>query len=424
MPTLRKRAKRPSRLKAFVKNHAMAIRRALLCVLVFALLAALPVFVNTFIGYVPPVAYLFLLLLSFSYLRLVRRGLRFDELEMGSGCIRGERLALKFVVHNRSFLPAVHLDVQFYISDLFGGEGATAHRRVTLPPRSSKEIAFEVRLDHIGEYSVGVNQVVVWDLLGLFWSTFADGALRQVTVQPRIFEVASLTVSSETASESKKNITTVINDGMDYCGIREYVWGDPIKTIHWKLSAKAAEDFYTRLYETVCNPGLAIIADFEAPAYTSEELMEVYDSLVETVFSLESYTARNGLDAELLFAADGATRRFAGPFGDGAPEVLARMPRIGVGDGLQALEVMQREAASIYSQSNLALCTANVTAELVSALVAVKSNKRMPLLFAIVPHGAEEAKRKELAGLLLRLSSAGVAYVIVSDSAELEEADL
>ena len=410
--------------RAGTQARAAAVRVAV-CVLLACAFAVPAVFVNRVIGYLALFMFLAALALSYVYLRIVRAGLEFSQEGAGGGCARGESVRFSLVVRNNSPVPAVRVEALFFISDLFGGPGKTTLRPITIPPRSTKRFDFSVRFDHIGTYQVGIREVRLHDLLNVFNATQANYELQEVSVQPRLFDVASLDVSDDAFTESKVTVRSVINEGMDYAGVREYRWGDPIKTIHWKLSARTPDGaYFTRLYETATNPGVALVVDLQAPAYEAEELMGIYDTLVESALSLERYISETGMDSELLFVDDaGASRRFPGPLSVNYSEVLDTLPRVSVGSGQVALELMRTESASVYAQSNLVICTASITDDLVGAALAIKSNKRHPLIFAVVPAHIDAERRRELLRPLRRLDGSGIYYAVLSSAADLEEGD-
>ena len=396
--------------------------KVIACIFV-GLALALPIpFVNTMIGYVPFIAYLVLLLLSFVYVRVLQKGITY-EVNLGGGeCYRGDRTDFSLSIHNNTILPAIRIQVLFFLSDLFGGEGATEVHNITLGPRRSKDFDFGTRFDHIGTYQVGIKRFSIMDLIGVFSYTRENTHMASMRVLPRLFDVSDLPLSTDSAIEAKKNFKTVLNEGMDYASVRAYEWGDPIKTIHWKLSSRLPEgEYLTRLYETNANPGLAIIADFDAPMYTIEELMGIYDTVVECAFSLERYADANGLDAELIFQDKDKTRqRFFTPLSGKRLQVLERMPKIySPGSGREALALIQGELKSSFAQYNLVVCTSVISKGLVESLVAARAGKRSPMLFAVVPETIEVEQRKELLKQLEPLADAGVYFRVISHATAL-----
>ena len=387
-------------------------------------LAAPAVFVNTAMGYIPIVTYLVLLLLSFVYVRVLEHNVSYEATTTASDCYRGDQSDFSLTVRNNSFLPAVRIQALFFLSDLFGGEGATEVHNITLGPRRSKTFEFGTRFDHIGTYDVGVRQFSIYDPLGVFSVVHVNDELTNVRVLPRLFDVSDLPLSTDSALEAKKNFATVLNEGMDYSSVREYQWGDPIKTIHWKLSSRLpAGDYLTRLYETNANPGIAIIADFDAPQYTIDELMSIYDTVVECTFSLERYAESNGLDAELIFQdKDKQQRRFFTPLSSKRLDILDCMPKIySPGSGREALALIRNELKSKFAQYNLAICTSVISKELVESLVSAKSGKRAPMLFAVIPSTADDERRKQYTKQLEPLDAAGVYYRIISNATSLSQ---
>ena len=384
---------------------------------------AVPIpFVNTAIGYFPLIGFLIVLLLSWLYLRVLVAGLDFDQRGVGEGCTRGDFLKFEFVVSNRSILPAVSLGVLFFISDLFGGERESSRRSVGLPPRSSKTYDFAVRFDHIGTYGVGIREIDVSDPFGIFHKVQTFPELKSISVQPRIYDALDLEISTEASKESNRSVVTVIDDGMDYCGVREYRWGDPIKAIHWNLSSRIPEgEYFTRLYETSCNPGLAILVDCESPDFTAEQLMSAYDGIVEAALSIEKWASSNAYESELLFVdRTSRRRRFEGPLAGRFDDILRRLPRISRGDGATLLEMLHSEAASIYAQDNLIVCTSNVTDELVGEMMRVKAGHHSPALIAVLPDGVERELAAKVQARVSRLAGAGINVAVLSEASELE----
>lgn len=391
-------------------------------VLLGALLVVPAVFVNTAIGYVPLLSYLILLGLCWGYVRILENRISFVSAHANNECIRGESAQFSLALKNDSWLPAVRVQTRFFLSDIFGGEGSSDVRTITLGPRSEKTFDFSVRFDHIGNYQVGVREVSVCDPIGVFASTRLVDKLNEVSVQPRIFDLDSLELARDANIEARRNFTAVINEGMDYSGVRDYHWGDPIKAIHWKLSSRLDGDKYlTRLYETNANPGLAIVADFDAPEYPVEGLMSIYDAVVESAFSLIRYAEKNDFNAELLFRDKfKQAQSYRTPVSGKRQEILDRMPQIfSPGTGVEALSLVEEELKSVYAQTNLIVCTSVISKSLVETLISARSGKRTPVLLAIIPKIADDERRKEYRKLLSRLDSEGIYYTIISSASKL-----
>jgi uncharacterized protein (DUF58 family) len=391
-----------------------------ICVILVGVCAILPLFVNNAIGYVPLASVLFTLVGAYLYLRVLRRGLGFEEGSDLSDCRRGSNIAFFIGLNNNAPLFFYRVKAYFYTTDLFGNISSEVATTLALAPRERRRIDFKARFDHIGNYEAGLEKVIISDFLSLFTYTDINRHRYSVQVTPRVQPIERIEFSNEAFVESFKPVMTILSDSLDYAGVREYRPGDPLKTIHWKLSAHTRAT-YTRMFEMYTNPGAVIVFDFFAPASDADVLMTMFDAIIETGFSVERYCRVKGLETELLyFDKYGERVRKAAYRTDEIADIVADMPRVSNSTGeADVLSLIADESASIYSQNNIIVCSANLSSELVSVLVECKARRKEPLLFAVVPRSVVGRERDEYAKTLLRLSATDIGYVILSQADDL-----
>ena len=110
--------------------------------------------------------------------------------------------------------------------------------KLSLAPFSRHDLEFKIELFYRGVYDVGVSSIKISDLLGLFTYTVYPPEKKTILVKPRIMQKYSsdeITVKINEGEQSKE-----YNDsGNDeVVNIREYVYGDSFRKIHWNLSSK------------------------------------------------------------------------------------------------------------------------------------------------------------------------------------------
>lgn len=394
------------------------VAKIILVVLAFVVCALPPIFVNDIIGYLPFVAFVLVVLVSFVYLQILKRSLVYSEESLVPSCERGTQIEFVLNFENKSPLLFLRLEPTIYISDLFGAADTVMPVSMPLMPFEKRDFRFQAQFDHIGTYSAGIQKIVVNDLLGLFTHTIENPNRHRVEVMPRIADIEELPLTSMASSESQKPLQTLVTDDMDYAGVREYVWGDPIKTIHWKLSSRLDNgDYLTRLFESFNNPGISIILDTTSPAYDSESLMFVFDGVVEGALSINQYATEAGLDSFISFYDKYGeetqvriknAREFAVLTDD--------LPRISVKDGDEALELLRREGNLIHGEDNIAYCSAHIDEGIITALCELKLRKRNPLYLVVVPPSLRGEELKEYTKPLRRLDTAQVSYFVLQPS--------
>ena len=405
----------------FALRKRKTIGKALAIVAVLAVSWVPALFINDLCGYATGFFVTFGLLFSGVYLILLKHGLDYAQASRVQGCMRGEQTDFVLRLHNKTLLVFPRVEVVFYQSDLFGGEGRVSSTDVMLAPRATRDVMFGMRFDHIGSYEAGLRRIVVHDLIGLFSITLENEESLTIEVMPRIHEMASVAFSSEAPSQSTKALKTVLNEGLDYAYVREYRWGDAIKSIHWKISARFT-DYMTRIYEINANPGLVTVIDLVAPAEEADVLMHLYDIVIESALSVSAFARRQGMETAIMFKDDlGEQRRYDERMEEEGRRRLMRLLREDsscyAGD---ARSLINREVNSPYGQSNIALCTSNLDESLVEALLEVKLRHKNPILFYAIPRGLDRDEERERLAPLRRLDAANVDYLVVRDASELD----
>ncbi len=416
----RERARRREQRRERFAAHRGTVVKTVVCIVAFAVLVVPAIFVNNAIGYVPALTFLFALAVSGLYLRVSRRCLRVDEPTLQGSCIRGEEVSFSIRMHNRSPLPLNRKEPELYVSDLIGGEDQVTRDRLSLAPFETYDFNFAVRFDHIGSYSAGLKEVVVYDLVGLFSATLPNKSRHAIEVAPRVHEVGELRFDRELLKERSDSITPLSMDGSDYTGVRDYVLGDPMKSIHWKLSARG-DVYYTKIFETLGTPGVEALLDFHSPSYEPADMMSVFDAVVEGGLSVGAYARAQGMDFDLVYR----DKRFH-DVRLGAQSISSRMsfigtlPRITSTDrDREMLDILRRESNSAYAQRNIVVCTSSINEELVNALAAAKRRQRNPMLIAVVPPSMDSAERKEFLAPLRRLDALKISYLPVCAADEI-----
>ncbi|MDR3225479.1 MAG: DUF58 domain-containing protein [Clostridiales Family XIII bacterium] len=394
--------------------------RWVVCAAALCVLAAPAVFMNDLYGYLPILAAGVSILCSFAYLTALRKRLTYEEVSDLSNCRR--ETEVDFVVRLRNGTPLVcpKLEPYFYISDIFGGDDAVTSEVITLAPREERTFDFAVRFDHIGTYSAGVRKIVVHDLIGLFSYTIENPTRHKVSVSPKLFDVEKLHISNTSLSESERMIVPITSDGADYTGVREYVWGDPIKTIHWKLSARG-ESYLTKQFESYGTVGVTVILDFFSPEYDTDTLMSVFDAVVESGLSVGNYARENGMEYEIVYTnKQGEKKKFSKAPGENFADIIEDIPRISTSSGSDnGVKLLREEGNARYSHGNIVYCTANPTEEAANVLAELKQRKKHPALIAVVPKKLEGGERRHRLRPLRTLEYENIPYYILSHAREL-----
>lgn len=387
-------------------------------VVVAAIVIAPAVFLNTVYGYLPALLLILLIIASVVSLFVVSRNLSVETDCADVQCERGESVDIGLKLVNHCILSCPQATAYLYISDLFGKNDSVRTVRFTIGSKATVDFSFGMEMTHIGCYSIGLDHVEVWDLLGLFHRKVPVSGRFTATVTPHRRAMDSLLISEDAAAEASTETKISVIGGTDYTGVRAYALGDPMKQIHWKLSAHTRE-YVTKLQESNFQQEFSVLLDFSAEKNPDhEQLMDLNDCLIETALSLVTEVTAQDASCSLLYSDKSNAVTKVIPSGQDDDVELIRSfagitptPDANFPD---ACQLLQQEAQASSRSSNVLLVTSHITTDLVHELIRTKQQRRSPELWFVVP--AEWSQRElETARLPLKqLDDADIPYFTVS----------
>ena len=173
---------------------------------------------------------------SFMLLRLNRSSL---EVSLSDATRLENKSIFTLTIRNKGWLPVAAAEVEIKCENLRTGESDLYLVRRGLMPRKSTEAKIEVSPTHAGRYELSVSSGMMYEPLGIWSESIDCEDHRYLTFPPVIYEMNIKPVSSAAMPES--DINSIRRKGSvsgDMVGIKEYVAGDPVRNIHWKLSEK------------------------------------------------------------------------------------------------------------------------------------------------------------------------------------------
>jgi uncharacterized protein (DUF58 family) len=135
---------------------------------------------------------------------------------------------------------------------------------------SEDPVSYEVTYENRGVHEFGPLRLTVTDVLGLATTEFEYTATDTVVAYPRVYELAGATRSELSMLAG----SALDREREEFDRLREYDPGDSLRDIHWKTSAKRADDELVvkefAAEEEVGNVSIAVETDEETVDDTAE----------------------------------------------------------------------------------------------------------------------------------------------------------
>jgi uncharacterized repeat protein (TIGR01451 family) len=138
------------------------------------------------------------------------------------------------------------------VAHLRGGQTQTVKYKLT----------FEMR----GYYPVGPTVLETGDVFGLHRRHRVIGEPVYVMVYPKILPLPKYDFASERPIGEIRLQNRLFEDPTRTAGVRQYVVGDPLQRVHWKVTARTGV-LHCRVYEPTSLAGATLLVDFHEDGY-------------------------------------------------------------------------------------------------------------------------------------------------------------
>ena len=229
---------------------------------------------------------------------------------------KGSDLKVRVIVEKEGRLPLPIIEIVPYASEVFDDAGKTY--RLSMFSDERAEFTFSVRAKTGGNGSIAVKAAYSCGFLGFIRFKLKKGLPEAVSVGvvPQIPEIKassqlfrSIADIVMTTDDDEDNDTSMLFSANTApgCEHREYVQGDPLKRINWKLSSKR-DKLMVRLDEAASAVQPLIVLDL----YRKKEADPAYaviteEKILSAVFGLLGVLVKQGIACTFMYyASDGS----------------------------------------------------------------------------------------------------------------------
>lgn len=208
-------------------------------------------------------------------------------------------------LENRSpfIIPSAVVFVR-YINSLTG-KGTVIKIVTPIYANNVQLLRLSVTSDHYGSIGARIEKVKIYDMLRLsrmkLWKNNIQKEPVSVTFIPdyiplenNVMNYSDLGLESSEYSKHRSG-----DDPSEIFDIHEYIEGDRISRIHWKLTAKS-EKTYVKDFSLPISNSICLAANVFSSSGINDEL-ERYDAVVEAFFAISSYLSDNSIPHSMVW---------------------------------------------------------------------------------------------------------------------------
>lgn len=318
----------------------------------------------------------------------------------------GDQLEEQFSIINSSWLPAlwVELDDQ---SDL---PNYTASRLASVDGESFTQWQTHGVCKTRGLFTLGPATMTYGDPLGVYKVVQPITSLSYLLVLPPVFSLPSIEVASGgRVGEGRQHRRSAMEATVSAHTVREFVEGDPLRSIHWPTSARRNK-LYVRQFEQRPSGDWWICLDMNKAVQRGEEDRSTEEYGVVLAASLANKGLKMGHPVGLVSGGQELVwippRRISGQMTD----ILRSLAMVKKGN-LAIDKILDKVRPSMYSGASLIIITPDVSYDWTGPLLKLIKVGVTPTIVLLDPlsFGGEE----DATGISEWLVSQRIAYTIV-----------
>jgi uncharacterized protein (DUF58 family) len=270
---------------------------------------------------------------------------------------------------------------------------------VTLRGKQTKTIKYTVTFAMRGYYPLGPTLLETGDVFGLHRRHRVIGKPVYVMVYPKVVPLPKYDFASERPIGEIRLQNRLFEDPTRTAGVRQYVLGDPLQRVHWKVTARTGQ-LHCRVYEPTTLAGATILVDFHQAGYhkrgephRSELVVTTAASIAYAVSVLNQQVgfASNGRDAADRIREESLTAESAEAQAEGhatRDEARSRFEMNEESDRIRPVIVETRRGFDQFQKIREALARLEISDALTFARLCLEVSARIPrdaTVIAVLP---------------------------------------
>lgn len=262
-----------------------------------------PFYAIQWIGY----AVVLVIVLSYLYSRVIRAGVTIERATMDLVTYRLQSATVSIRIANRTVLPIPHLVVSDNPGTLYSGYDNA--RLMSLRPGERRSLDYQIRGMNRGSYRIGPISVRYADPLGFFPVAATIPAEVRLVVYPSILPV-NIPMDTGLPAGTITAANRIYEDPTRYRSVREYVPGDEMRRINWKVSARTGRLHSNEWLPTINFP-VMVLLNLTAADYERKQRYLHMERTIDAAASVVHHLAERGQSVGLgstgVLEADGRT---------------------------------------------------------------------------------------------------------------------
>jgi len=284
----------------------------------------------------------------------------------------GDATNVTLTVHNRGRGRRFLFTVEDMLPEGLTVAGQAGQLVSDLAPGATRQLSYQLIPERRGVYQLSNIQVSAPDLLGMYELSHRLQQPQELIVYPKPVLLPPIWAATATGGLGRTATRLKSHQGTDLYGVREYVPGDDLRHIHWKITAHTNQLVVTEREERR-SLAATVMLDLSGSGHAGEGSRSTLEYGVTLAVSLLVQALSQHAPTQLI--ADGK-QDFTVPFteaGAAQQDFLEALARVQADGALDLLDVARRHQSQLTDAGCVAVITPQIGTRMLELAAVLRS---------------------------------------------------
>ena len=196
-------------------------------------------------------------------------------------------------IQNKCIFSVAKAEAVIEYMNAFNGQKNTMEIHFPIQSRNVQRLTFQLKSKFCGVININIAKVTIYDPLRIFKFKVCKNSGDSITILPLSHEINGYINQSETENEDSIFFSQHKSgdDPSEVFDLREYIGGDRINRIHWKLSSKK-DEYIVKELSLPIDVSSIIFLELKFNEQ-SEYTLPFFDTLLESLVSISQFLLQN-----------------------------------------------------------------------------------------------------------------------------------
>ena len=393
----------------------MIDRKKLFIITLLLIIIVPAVFIKSPISYVPLIFVILLVIFSYLYTFICLKSFKLDvESDAEGRCERLSTADYSIRIANKSLLIFPRVSFSVILESEEGYRVQDFEYNFILNPKEKKELNLNMGFPHIGRFKVIISKIKFFGFIDMLFLNKKSKWMEELLITPKIYEIYNYEIHTVNPIFSVNYHVQHKVKGGEFNDVREYIPGDPIKNIHWKLSAHS-NTFITKIINADAVSGITLYIDFSSEEnFDYDKAANVYDCMVESAYSVALYALNKDYGISFVFSFRNNPAYYLPKTVDELDDLIYSLPKVSSYKKYSIGLLVSEYSNTVISFDNIIVLTDKINNMIIDSLINCRERGQFPIFCFIKPDGEKDMPES----MKNRLIKSGIMYCIVSDGKE------